>query len=144
MMASLFQMNTASTSGSGSLPINTIVNPKGELKAITTQSGLVLDGPTVPNPLTIINPEEDERVEETLTDPDLSEYTSRSHLILYKNTRLRLNEILLCIKGILFIRISRILQGCSSKNSKKKIKSKSKKFIKCSSSFLSTSFLLML
>nr|GEX49571.1 hypothetical protein [Tanacetum cinerariifolium] len=33
MMASFFQMNTASTSGSGSLPSNTIANPKGKLKA---------------------------------------------------------------------------------------------------------------
>ncbi|GJS35281.1 reverse transcriptase domain-containing protein, partial [Tanacetum coccineum] len=47
MMASFFQMNTASTSGSGSLPSNTVANPKGELKAITTRSGLVLDGPTL-------------------------------------------------------------------------------------------------
>nr|GEX90517.1 hypothetical protein [Tanacetum cinerariifolium] len=36
---------------------------------------LVLDGPTIPTPPPFINPEEDERVEETLTDPDLSEYT---------------------------------------------------------------------
>nr|GFB13670.1 reverse transcriptase domain-containing protein [Tanacetum cinerariifolium] len=50
MMASLLQMNTASTSGTGTLPSNTIVNPKGELKAITTRSGLVTEGPTVPNP----------------------------------------------------------------------------------------------
>ncbi|GJZ17776.1 hypothetical protein Tco_0553899 [Tanacetum coccineum] len=75
MMASFFQMNTASTSGSGSLPGNTIANPKGELKAITTRSGLVLDGPSVPMPHPFINPEEDERVEETLTDPELAEYT---------------------------------------------------------------------
>nr|GEU94914.1 hypothetical protein [Tanacetum cinerariifolium] len=75
MMASLFQMNTASTSGSGSLPSNTIANPKGELKAITTQSGIVLDGPTVLSPPSFINPEEDEYVEETLTDLDLSGYT---------------------------------------------------------------------
>ncbi|GJX97616.1 hypothetical protein Tco_0353414 [Tanacetum coccineum] len=54
---------------------NTIANPKGELKAITTRSGLVLDGPSVPMPLPFINPEEDERVEETLTDPELAEYT---------------------------------------------------------------------
>nr|GEY28988.1 hypothetical protein [Tanacetum cinerariifolium] len=40
-----------------------------------TFHGLVLDGPTVPTPRPFINPEEDERVEETLTDPDLSEYT---------------------------------------------------------------------
>nr|GEW24428.1 reverse transcriptase domain-containing protein [Tanacetum cinerariifolium] len=51
MMASFFQINTASTSGSRSLPSNTIANPKGELKAITTRSGIVLDGPSVPPPL---------------------------------------------------------------------------------------------
>nr|GEV03639.1 hypothetical protein [Tanacetum cinerariifolium] len=67
MMASFFQMNTASTSGSGPLPSNTIANPKGELKAITTRSGLVLDGPSVCMHPPFINPEEDERVEENLT-----------------------------------------------------------------------------
>nr|GFB01794.1 reverse transcriptase domain-containing protein [Tanacetum cinerariifolium] len=75
MMASLFQMNIASTSGSGPLPSNTIANPKGELKAITTRSGLVLDGPFVLMPPPFINPKEDERVEETLTDPKLGEFT---------------------------------------------------------------------
>nr|GEV26173.1 hypothetical protein [Tanacetum cinerariifolium] len=60
--------------GSGSLPSNTVANPKGELKATTTRSGIVLDGPTVSTPPPFINPKEDERVEETLTDPDLSEY----------------------------------------------------------------------
>ncbi|GKE45408.1 hypothetical protein Tco_1472692 [Tanacetum coccineum] len=75
MMASFFQMNTASTSGTRSLPNNTVANPKGELKAITTRSGLVLDGPSVPIPPPFINPEEDERVKETLTDPDLTEFT---------------------------------------------------------------------
>nr|GFD57391.1 reverse transcriptase domain-containing protein [Tanacetum cinerariifolium] len=73
MMASLVQMNTTSTSRSGSLPSNTVANSKGELKAITTRSGIVLDGPTVPTPPPFINPEEDEPVEETLTDPDLTE-----------------------------------------------------------------------
>ncbi|GJZ49444.1 reverse transcriptase domain-containing protein [Tanacetum coccineum] len=47
MMASFFQMNIASTSGLGSLPSNTVANLK----------------------------EEDEHVEETLTDPELTEYT---------------------------------------------------------------------
>nr|GEU38037.1 reverse transcriptase domain-containing protein [Tanacetum cinerariifolium] len=61
--------------GSTSLPSNTVANPKGELKAITTRSGLVIDGPTVPTPSRSINPEEDERVEETFTDLDLAEYT---------------------------------------------------------------------
>nr|GEV51312.1 reverse transcriptase domain-containing protein [Tanacetum cinerariifolium] len=61
--------------GSGSLPSNTIANPKGKLKAITTRSGLVTDGPTVPTPPKSITPEVDERVEETYTDLDLAEYT---------------------------------------------------------------------
>nr|GEX06909.1 reverse transcriptase domain-containing protein [Tanacetum cinerariifolium] len=65
----------ASTSGSGSLPGNTIANSKGELKSITTRSGLVTDGPTVPIPPKSVNPEKDECVEETYTDPDLVEYT---------------------------------------------------------------------
>nr|GFA22796.1 hypothetical protein [Tanacetum cinerariifolium] len=75
IMASLLQMNTASTSGSGSLPSNTVANPKGKLKAITTRSGLVTDGPTVPTPPKSITPEAGERVEETYTDSDLAEYT---------------------------------------------------------------------
>nr|GEZ12237.1 hypothetical protein [Tanacetum cinerariifolium] len=75
MMASLLQINIASTSRSGSLPSNTVANPKGELKAITTRSGLVIDGPTVPTLSQSITPEEDEHVEETFTDQDLAEYT---------------------------------------------------------------------
>nr|GEZ55871.1 reverse transcriptase domain-containing protein [Tanacetum cinerariifolium] len=49
MMASLLQMNTASTSG-----------------------GLFTNGPTVPTPPKSVTPEEDECVEETYTDPDLA------------------------------------------------------------------------
>ncbi|GKE51940.1 hypothetical protein Tco_1487096 [Tanacetum coccineum] len=37
--------------------------------------GLVLDGPSIPMPLPFINPEEDEREEETLTNPEHSEFT---------------------------------------------------------------------
>ncbi|GJU98796.1 reverse transcriptase domain-containing protein [Tanacetum coccineum] len=68
-------MNTASSSSTGSLPSNTVANPKGELKSITTRSGLVLDEPSVPMPPPFINPEEDEREEEILTDQDNSEFT---------------------------------------------------------------------
>ncbi|GJV36014.1 reverse transcriptase domain-containing protein, partial [Tanacetum coccineum] len=46
-----------------------------ELNAITTRSGLVLDGPSVPRPPPFINLEEDERAEETLTDLELAKYT---------------------------------------------------------------------
>nr|GFA34622.1 hypothetical protein [Tanacetum cinerariifolium] len=47
----------------------------GELKAITTRSGLVTDGPTVLTPPKSITPEVGEYVEETYTNPDLGEYT---------------------------------------------------------------------
>nr|GFA44702.1 reverse transcriptase domain-containing protein [Tanacetum cinerariifolium] len=67
-------MNTASTLRSRTLPGNTIANPKGELKAITTCSGLVTEGPTIPNPPKPVNPEEDECIEEQYTDPDHVEY----------------------------------------------------------------------
>nr|GEY77534.1 hypothetical protein [Tanacetum cinerariifolium] len=82
MMASFFQMNTASTSGSGPLPSNTIANPKGELKAITTKSGIVLDGPFVPISPPFINPKEDKRVDETLTDLKLGKFTIKVDMCL--------------------------------------------------------------
>ncbi|GJZ25160.1 reverse transcriptase domain-containing protein, partial [Tanacetum coccineum] len=40
--------NTASTSSSGTLPSNTITNPKVDLKGITTRSGVAYQGPTIP------------------------------------------------------------------------------------------------
>ncbi|GJZ26298.1 hypothetical protein Tco_0570551 [Tanacetum coccineum] len=43
-------MNTASTSGLGSLPNNIVANPRGDLKAITTRSGISYDGPPIPPP----------------------------------------------------------------------------------------------
>ncbi|GKA05378.1 hypothetical protein Tco_0684498 [Tanacetum coccineum] len=66
MLGNFIKMNTASTSGTGSLPSNTVANPKGELKAITTRSGLVLDEPSRFISSSIHNPEEAiTQVEET-------------------------------------------------------------------------------
>nr|GEY19227.1 reverse transcriptase domain-containing protein [Tanacetum cinerariifolium] len=45
------QTNSASTSSSGTLPSNTIANPKSDLKAITTRSGVSYDGPQIPPPV---------------------------------------------------------------------------------------------
>nr|GEV49624.1 reverse transcriptase domain-containing protein [Tanacetum cinerariifolium] len=50
-------------------------NPDYRSHAITTHSGVVIDGTTVPTPPQSITPEVDERVEENFTDPDLAEYT---------------------------------------------------------------------
>nr|GEW59509.1 reverse transcriptase domain-containing protein [Tanacetum cinerariifolium] len=93
MMAGLLQMNTASTSGSGSLPSNTVANPKGEHKAITTRSGLIIDGPTIPTPPQSINLEVDERVEETFTDSDLTEYTIKKMLKALMSNKEKLQEL---------------------------------------------------
>ncbi|GJY03908.1 reverse transcriptase domain-containing protein [Tanacetum coccineum] len=42
---------TPAHQASGSLPSNTIANPKGELKVITTRSGVSYDGPQIPPPV---------------------------------------------------------------------------------------------
>ncbi|GJR99968.1 reverse transcriptase domain-containing protein [Tanacetum coccineum] len=55
------------TTGSGSLPSNTVANPRGDVKAITTRSGVAYDGPTIPpthSPL----PKEVERETEVTKD----------------------------------------------------------------------------
>ncbi|GJR37336.1 hypothetical protein Tco_1213020 [Tanacetum coccineum] len=103
-------MNTTFSSGLGSLSGNIIANPKGELKAITTRSGLVLDGPSIPMPPLFINPEEDERVEETLTDPELAEYTIKVPPPLVQKAKPPSLKIMWCTKGILVTLISLILQ----------------------------------
>nr|GEU39103.1 reverse transcriptase domain-containing protein [Tanacetum cinerariifolium] len=48
MFGQFMKMNTASSSGSGTLPSNTITNPKEDLKGITTRSGTAYPGPTIP------------------------------------------------------------------------------------------------
>ncbi|GJT92326.1 reverse transcriptase domain-containing protein [Tanacetum coccineum] len=50
LLTKITNSNAASTSGLGSLPSNTVANPKGELKAITTRSGASYNGPQVPPP----------------------------------------------------------------------------------------------
>ncbi|GJW47431.1 reverse transcriptase domain-containing protein [Tanacetum coccineum] len=48
MLSRFVASNTASTSGSGTLPGNTVTNPKEDLKGITTRSGVAYQGPTIP------------------------------------------------------------------------------------------------
>ncbi|GKF72194.1 hypothetical protein Tco_0208308, partial [Tanacetum coccineum] len=43
-------MDTASSSGLGSLPSNTVANPRADLKAITTRSGISYDETPIPPP----------------------------------------------------------------------------------------------
>ncbi|GJY60400.1 reverse transcriptase domain-containing protein [Tanacetum coccineum] len=48
MLSKFVNSNTALSSSSGSLPSNTITNPKEDLKGITTRSGVAYQGPTIP------------------------------------------------------------------------------------------------
>nr|GFB73126.1 hypothetical protein [Tanacetum cinerariifolium] len=47
MMSKFMIANTASTSGSGTLPGNTVTNPKEDLKGITTRICIAYQGPTI-------------------------------------------------------------------------------------------------
>nr|GEW77426.1 reverse transcriptase domain-containing protein [Tanacetum cinerariifolium] len=65
MMNSFIQMQ--SPSGSGSLPSNTVANPRGDVKAITTRSGVAYEGPSI-LPTTSSLPKEVEREPEVTRD----------------------------------------------------------------------------
>nr|GEX47065.1 reverse transcriptase domain-containing protein [Tanacetum cinerariifolium] len=66
MLIGFFQ-NQASTSGT--LPSNTIPNPKGEMKAITTCSGVAYEGPLIPtNPKKVVERETKETTDKEKTN----------------------------------------------------------------------------
>ncbi|GKC26008.1 reverse transcriptase domain-containing protein [Tanacetum coccineum] len=66
MFGQFMKMNTASSSGSGTLSSNTITNPKEDLKGITTRSGVAYKGPTIPT--TSSSPKVVERESEVTKD----------------------------------------------------------------------------
>ncbi|GJU29568.1 hypothetical protein Tco_1173157 [Tanacetum coccineum] len=57
MLSKFVTSNTASTSGSGTLPGNTVTNPKEDLKGITTRSGVAYQGPTLYSSPRVMNRE---------------------------------------------------------------------------------------
>ncbi|GKC33960.1 reverse transcriptase domain-containing protein [Tanacetum coccineum] len=68
MLSGFFQ-NQASTSGT--LPSNTIPNPKGEMKAITTRSGVAYEGPSIPtnpSPKKVVERETEETTDKEQTN----------------------------------------------------------------------------
>nr|GEY27220.1 hypothetical protein [Tanacetum cinerariifolium] len=65
MLSGFFQ-NQSSTSGT--LPSNTIPNPKGEMKAITTRSGVAYDGPSIPTPKKVVERETKETTNKEQTN----------------------------------------------------------------------------
>nr|GEV81278.1 reverse transcriptase domain-containing protein [Tanacetum cinerariifolium] len=68
-----FTLNQSSTSGT--LPSNTILNPKGEMKAITTRSGVSYKGPSIPiniSPKKVVKRETEETTDKEQTNFQLS------------------------------------------------------------------------
>ncbi|GKB72527.1 reverse transcriptase domain-containing protein [Tanacetum coccineum] len=90
MMSSFFQMNTASSSGSGSLPSNTVANPRGDLKAITTRSGISYDGPPIPPPFSPLSKvvEREPEIVECLALADLGASINLMPLSIWKKLSL--------------------------------------------------------
>nr|GEW94748.1 reverse transcriptase domain-containing protein [Tanacetum cinerariifolium] len=65
MLSGLFQ-NQSSTSGT--LSSNTIPNLKGEIKAITTRSGVAYEGPSIPTPKKVVERETEETTDKEQTN----------------------------------------------------------------------------
>nr|GEV22705.1 reverse transcriptase domain-containing protein [Tanacetum cinerariifolium] len=65
MYGQFMKMNTASSSGSETLPGNIITNPKKDLKGITTRSGTAYQGPTIPTTSSSIPPVVERETEAT-------------------------------------------------------------------------------
>ncbi|GJS71554.1 reverse transcriptase domain-containing protein [Tanacetum coccineum] len=60
MLSKFVTSNTASTLGSGTLPGNTVTNPKEDLKGITTRSGVAYQGPTSSSSPKVMNRDTEE------------------------------------------------------------------------------------
>ncbi|GKA86573.1 reverse transcriptase domain-containing protein [Tanacetum coccineum] len=71
-------MGNNNTSGSGTLPSNTIPNPRNECKGITTRSGVVLDGPLPPMPPPYVNPDNEKAKETEVTKDQVQPTSSQS------------------------------------------------------------------
>nr|GEU53423.1 reverse transcriptase domain-containing protein [Tanacetum cinerariifolium] len=54
LLTKFVNTNSASTSSSGTLPSDTIANPRSDLKAITTRSGVSYKGPQIPPPTSFL------------------------------------------------------------------------------------------
>nr|GEY49977.1 reverse transcriptase domain-containing protein [Tanacetum cinerariifolium] len=84
MMSKFMSSNMASSSGSGTLPGNTVTNPKEDLKGITTRSGVAYNGPTIPTPSKFIK----QGMDECLALADLGASINLMPLFIWKELSL--------------------------------------------------------
>ncbi|GKE52963.1 hypothetical protein Tco_1488119, partial [Tanacetum coccineum] len=87
-------------SGSGSLPSNTVANPRGDVKAITTRSGVAYDGPTIP-PTSSSLPKKVERETEATKDKFLQIFQRLHFDISFADALLRMPKFASTFKSLL-------------------------------------------
>nr|GEU96411.1 reverse transcriptase domain-containing protein [Tanacetum cinerariifolium] len=75
MFGQFMKMNTALSSGSETLLVNTITNPKEDLKGITTRSGTVYQGPMVPTTSSSLIVERETEATKDMVHPTNNEST---------------------------------------------------------------------
>ncbi|GJV07772.1 reverse transcriptase domain-containing protein [Tanacetum coccineum] len=83
-------------SGSGSLPSNIVANPRGDVKAITTRSGVAYDGPKIPPTPSPLLKEVERETEATKDKPEVAPKPKPKSSIPYPS---RLNDQKLCEKA---------------------------------------------
>nr|GEX95516.1 hypothetical protein [Tanacetum cinerariifolium] len=88
LLTKFVNSNNASTSCSGTLPSNTISNPRSDLKEITTRSGVSYDGPQIP-PLSSFLPKVMENKPEATKD---TVHPTKTEALKTFNLRTPLNE----------------------------------------------------
>ncbi|GKB61165.1 hypothetical protein Tco_0917351 [Tanacetum coccineum] len=91
MLSKFVNSNTASTLGSGTLPSNTITNPRVDLKGITTRSGVAYQGPTIPTTSSslpkVVERETEVKKETPVVAPDSASMPNPKPSILYPSRR---------------------------------------------------------
>ncbi|GJU43011.1 reverse transcriptase domain-containing protein [Tanacetum coccineum] len=88
MLSKFVNSNTASTSSSGSLPSNTVTNPKEYLKGITTGSEVAYQGPTIPTTSPrVVELENQNPVSEPVDAPVSAPMPNQKSSILYPSRR---------------------------------------------------------
>nr|GEW54849.1 reverse transcriptase domain-containing protein [Tanacetum cinerariifolium] len=93
MFGQFMKINIASSSGSRTLPSNTITNPKEDLKGITTRSGTAYQGPMIPNTSSSLPPvvERETEVTKDTVHPTNNESTKDVQPLVVQTESLILN-----------------------------------------------------
>ncbi|GKC08807.1 reverse transcriptase domain-containing protein [Tanacetum coccineum] len=76
----LTNMQNQNPSGSGSLPSNTVANPRGDVKAITTRSGVAYNGPSIPPTPSPLSKEVERETEATKDKVQNTSLESTAHV----------------------------------------------------------------